>query len=263
MVRACHAWVATPRSIMAKTRTPTSNGSAAVQQSLLSDQDLFLFNEGTHRGLQHRLGAHPVTVDGTAGTAFAVWAPNASRVSVIGDFNGWQAGEHPLAVRGSSGIWEGFAPGVARGALYKYAIDGPNGFHGEKADPFALRSEEPPKTGSIVWDLDYAWGDADWLAERRGRNSLTAPQSVYAEHIGSWRRVPEEGNRWLSYRELAPQLADHVEPLGFTHVELLPVMEHPFFGSWGYQTTGYFAPGARFGEPQDLMYLIDHLHQRG
>jgi 1,4-alpha-glucan branching enzyme len=249
---------------MPKTRTPTSDARERITDfSLLNDDDLFLFNEGTHRSLQDRMGAHPRTIDGTAGTVFSVWAPSATAVSVIGDWNGWHTGQTVLEPRGSSGIWEGFAPDVHKGAIYKYAIDGPNGFHAEKADPFALRSEEPPKTGSVVWELDYEWGDQQWLGERKGRNALTAPESVYEVHVGSWRRKLEEGNRWLSYRELAHELADYVKHLGFTHVELLPVMEHPFYGSWGYQTTGYFAPSARYGEPQDLMYLIDHLHQNG
>src|SRR4051812_4426372 len=166
---------------MPKTRTPTTKASRerATAFSLLTDDDLFLFNEGTHRSLQDRLGAHPRTIDGQAGTVFAVWAPNAESVSVIGEWNGWHSGQTVLSPRGASGIWEGFAPDVARGALYKYAIEGPNGFHGEKADPFALRSEEPPKTGSVVWELDYQWGDQQWMSERGGRNSLTAPESVY------------------------------------------------------------------------------------
>ena len=231
-------------------------------KSLLSDDDLYLFNEGTHYKLYEKLGAHPLTVDGTQGTNFAVWAPNAREVYVIGDFNGWDRTRHPLQHRGKSGIWEGFINGIGAGSVYKYYIV--SRYHNytvEKADPFAFFSETPPKTASIVWDLDYRWGDHAWMKERRKRNALDAPISVYEVHIGSWRRVPEEGNRYLTYRELAPGLADYVKQMGFTHVEFLPVMEHPFYGSWGYQTTGYFAPTSRYGTPQDFMYLVDYLHQ--
>ena len=227
--------------------------------SLLGDQDLFLFNEGTHRRLGERLGAHPVP----GGTYFAVWAPSARAVSVIGDFNGWDAGSHPLRPRASSGVWEGVVLGVGQGALYKFQLQGPDGSTHQKCDPFGRWHEAPPRTASVVWDLGYTWGDAQWMRARGGKQALGAPISIYEVHLGSFRRVPEEGDRWLSYRELAPLLADHVVRQGYTHVELLPVMEHPFGGSWGYQVTGYFAPTARHGTPQDLMYLIDHLHQRG
>ncbi|MGH9817714.1 MAG: 1,4-alpha-glucan branching protein GlgB, partial [Candidatus Acidiferrales bacterium] len=232
--------------------------------SPLTDQDLHLFNEGTHYRLYEKLGAHRLTHHDVAGTYFGVWAPNARRVGVMGDFNGWNAGETQLAARGDSGIWEGFVPGVERGAHYKYVIESHHrGFRAEKADPFAIFSETPPKTASIVWDLDYTWGDQDWMRTRGERSTLRSPVSVYEVHLGSWMRVREEGNRSLSYRELAPRLADYVTRLGFTHVEFLPVMEHPFFGSWGYQVTGFFAPTSRFGTPQDFMYLVDYLHQRG
>jgi 1,4-alpha-glucan branching enzyme len=232
--------------------------------SLLTADDLYLFNEGSHYRLYEKLGAHPLTVDGVPGTYFAVWAPNAREVSVIGDFNGWKRGRHPLRPRESSGIWEGFLGGVGAGAPYKYFIVSyQNGYTVEKADPFAFFGETPPKTASIVRDIDYAWGDGEWMEKRRGSNALDGPVSIYEVHLGSWRRVPEEGNRSLSYREIAPLLADYVNRIGFTHVEFLPVMEHPFYGSWGYQTTGYFAPSSRFGAPQDFMYLVDYLHRCG
>ncbi len=190
--------------------------------------------------------------------------PTAERVSVLGEWNGWDHGASPLASLGGSGIWEGFAAGAAPGMRYKYhVVSRHRGYRADKADPFAFHAEAPPRQASVIWDLGYEWNDAEWMAERGGRQSARAPISIYEVHLGSWRRVPEEGDRMLSYRELAPLLADHVETLGFTHVELLPIMEHPFYGSWGYQTTGYFAPSSRYGTPQDLMHLIDHLHQRG
>jgi 1,4-alpha-glucan branching enzyme len=185
-------------------------------------------------------------------------------VSVVGDWNGWRAGADRLAPRGSSGIWEGFVAGVGRGAVYKYHVDSRvGGYRVDKADPFAFQAEAPPRTASIVWPLDYEWGDKTWMEARARSAGIGAPMAIYEVHLGSWRRVPEQGGRPLGYREIAPQLADYVHEQGFTHVELLPVMEHPFYGSWGYQTTGYFAPTSRYGTPQDLMFLIDHLHQRG
>ena len=230
----------------------------------LSDQDLHLFNEGSHVRLWEKLGAHLDTRDGQPGTRFAVWAPNAESVSVVGPFNDWTPGRHPLHARGVSGLWEGFAPGIGRGTQYKYHIASRvNGYHVDKADPFAFHAEVPPATASLVWDLAYDWNDAAWMDSRAGRHSLHAPMSTYELHAGSWRRVSGEGWRSLSYRELAPRLAEYVAAQGFTHVELMPVMEHPFFGSWGYQTTGYFAPSSRYGTPQDLMYLVDSLHQHG
>ena len=230
--------------------------------SLLTADDLYLFNEGSHFSLFSKLGAHPVEVDGRSGVQFSVWAPSASKVSLVGDFNGWTPGSHPLTPTGSSGIWEGFCSDLANGSLYKYHIQSRRQrFQVAKTDPFAFRCETPPRTASVVWDLDYEWCDGDWMSRRGTVNSLSSPLSIYEVHLGSWRRVPEEGNRSLSYRELAPLLADYVRETGFTHVEFMPVMEHPFFGSWGYQTTGYFAASSRFGTPQDLMYLIDYLHQ--
>jgi len=232
--------------------------------SLIGDQDLHLFNEGTHDRLYDKLGAHLHEVNGVQGTYFAVWAPNARRVSVIGDFNGWNRDAHPLGARGQSGIWEGFIPGVAEGTKYKFHVASHHeAFEEDKSDPFAFWNEVAPKTASIVRRLDYTWDDQEWMAERRRRNSFTSPISIYEVHFGSWKRVPEEEYRSLSYREMAVQLADYVERMGFTHVEFLPVMEHPFFGSWGYQVTGYFAPTSRYGTPQDFMYLVDYLHQRG
>jgi 1,4-alpha-glucan branching enzyme len=225
-------------------------------QSLLSSDDLHLFNEGSHLSLQRHLGAH-LTKDGTY---FAVWAPNASRVSVIGDWNGWNRDAHVLEKRGGSGIWEGFVAKVGKGNKYKFAIDGANGYRVDKADPLAFHAETPPHTASIVWDLDYQWNDAKWMETRFSKSSLDAPVSIYEMHLGSWRRIDD---RPMSYRELAQPLCEYLNKLGFTHVEFLPLMEHPFYGSWGYQTTGYFAPTSRYGTPQDLMYLIDQLHQHG
>ena len=232
--------------------------------TLLTDDDLYLFNEGSHFQLYEKLGAHPLTIDGQEGTYFAVWAPDAEQVSVIGDFNGWDRASHPLCPRGQSGIWEGFITGVGKGAVYKYHIASRyKGYQVDKADPFASYHETPPKTASVVWELGYNWEDHEWLEKRQGHNALDAPIAIYEVHLGSWRRVLEEGNRPLTYRELAPQLAEYAQHMGFTHVEFLPVMEHPFFGSWGYQITGYFAPTSRYGTPQDFMYLVDYLHQQG
>jgi 1,4-alpha-glucan branching enzyme len=233
-------------------------------ESLLGEQDLYLFNEGTHSRLYQKLGAHLRTVDSVTGTNFAVWAPSADRVSVMGDFNGWDKASSPLRPRGQSGIWEGFVPGVGSSTRYKYHIVSRYGnYRVDKTDPFAFCQETPPATASVVCDLHYEWSDDGWLGQRRRRNALDAPISIYEVHLGSWRRIPEEGNRALSYRELAPALAEYVTRMGFTHVEFLPVMEHPFYGSWGYQVTGFFSPSRRWGTPQDLMFLIDYLHQHG
>jgi 1,4-alpha-glucan branching enzyme len=230
--------------------------------SLLTAEDFYLFNEGSHYRIYEKLGAHPVGSGGMTGTVFSVWAPNARKVSVVGDFNSWNPQSHPLQARTSSGIWEGFIAGVGKGTLYKFYIESTQGgYKIEKTDPVGLFSEKPPRTASIVWDLDYKWNDAEFMATRAAANTLHAPISIYEVHLGSWMRVPEEGNRSLSYREIAPRLAEHVKKLGFTHIELLPIMEHPFYGSWGYQTTGYFSPTARYGVPQDFMYLVDYLHQ--
>ena len=229
----------------------------------LSEDDLHYFNEGTHARLHDKLGSHLMTTpDGVSGAYFAVWAPDAERVAVKGDFNGWDRASHPLRPRNSSGIWEGFVPGLGHGAVYKYEITSRfGGRQVEKADPFAFRQEEPPRTGSIVWALGHG-GDTTSHAPLR-RNTLDAPMAIYEVHLGSWRRVPSEGSRPLTYRELARELPDYVADLGFTHVEMMPVMEHPFGGSWGYQITGFFAPTARHGDPEDFMLLVDALHARG
>jgi len=232
--------------------------------SLLSDHDLYLFNEGSHTRLYERLGAHPAVVDGTEGTNFAVWAPDAKKVYVMGAFNGWNKTGHELHPRGQSGIWETFAPLARKGDVYKYhVVSRYHHYEVDKADPFAFHTETPPRNASIIWDLAYEWHDQAWMSERGSHNTLHSPISIYEVHLGSWRRVPEDNNRGLSYREIAPVLSDYVEQMGFTHVEFLPLTAHPFYGSWGYQTTGYFAPSSRYGTPQDLMYLIDYLHQRG
>jgi 1,4-alpha-glucan branching enzyme len=232
--------------------------------SPLSDDDLFLFNEGSHYNLYRKLGCHLTTLDGVAGATFAVWAPNANYVAAVGDFNGWDRTANRLSPRGSSGVWEGFVAGVKKGDGYKYHVGSREaGYRADKADPFGIHHETPPKTGSKVWDLEYAWGDDEWMAGRGARSTLSSPMSIYEVHLGSWMRVPEDGNRSLSYREMAEKLVPYVKELGFTHVEFLPVMEHPFYGSWGYQTTGYFAPTSRYGTPQDFMFLIDRLHQAG
>jgi 1,4-alpha-glucan branching enzyme len=232
---------------------------------LLTDHDIYLFREGTHTRLYEKLGCHLAERDSVAGAHFSVWAPNAQRISAIGDWNGWNPGTHPLQARwDGSGIWEAFVPGVARGHAYKFHIESQvGGYRVDKADPFAFFAEAPPRTGSRAWSLDYEWGDAQWMAARRGANALDAPMSIYEIHLGSWRRVPEDANRFLGYREIALPLAEYVRDMGFTHVELMPITEHPFYGSWGYQTTGYYAPTARYGSPEDFMYLVDTLHQHG
>ncbi len=232
---------------------------------LLSDFDLHLLGEGTHYQNYEKLGAHCSEVAGVRGVHFGVWAPNAQRVSVVGDFNQWDGRMHPMRLRGSSGIWEIFLPGLDEGAIYKFEIrpslrDLPM----LKADPYAFYAEMRPKSGSIVADIErYKWSDAAWIAGRGQRNALEAPMSVYEVHLGSWRRVWEEHNRWLNYRELAEHLIPYVKQMGYTHIELLPVMEHPFDASWGYQTIGYFAATSRFGAPQDFMHFVDRCHQEG
>ena len=224
--------------------------------SRLSDDDLYLWNEGSHFRLYEKLGAHP----GVGGTQFAVWAPNADHVSVVGDWNGWDPATDPLTPRGVSGIWEGTIGEAGPGAAYKFHIV--NGdYVVAKADPFGFHHETPPQTASKVWDLGYDWGDDGWMAGRAARNALDAPVSVYEVHLGSWRR--HDDGHFLNYLELAEDLPPYVAGLGFTHIELLPVMEHPFYGSWGYQTTGYFAPTSRYGTPQDFMALVDACHRAG
>jgi len=233
---------------------------ALDRPQLLTEQDLYLFNEGSNYRMHQKMGAHLYTHNGVAGAIFSVWAPNARTVSVVGSFNSWDTKAHVLQTRGSSGIWEGFVSGAMKGSLYKFHIESRhNGYQVDKADPLGFMHENPPLTASVVWDLAYDWQDATWMANRGGRNSLRAPQSVYEVHLGSWMRMDE--NRPMTYREIAPRLAEYANRMGFTHVEMMPVMEHPFYGSWGYQTTGYFAPTSRYGTPQDFMYLIDVLHQ--
>jgi 1,4-alpha-glucan branching enzyme len=222
-------------------------------------QDLAPFNEGWHGRLGDILGAHQIS----DGVGFAVWAPGARNVSVLHDANGWTAGADRLTPVGSTGVWAGFVAGMGNGTAYKYAIETAEGHILEKADPVAAFAEHPPATASRVWTSSHVWADAAWMAGRDGLQSATSPVVIYEMHLGSWRRMPEEGGRPLTYREMAPLLADHLDATGFNFVEFLPVMEHPFDPSWGYQTTGYFAPTSRFGTPDDFMYLVDHLHQRG
>jgi 1,4-alpha-glucan branching enzyme len=233
--------------------------------SLFSDFDIGLFRAGKHFRLYDKLGSHVVEHEGQSGIYFAVWAPNARAVSVIGDFNHWQHGDHPMQVRwDESGIWELFIPGMATGTCYKYAIESNNGYRVEKGDPYALRWETPPHTATMTWKLNYQWADEQWLAKRKIKSIASEPMSIYEIHPGSWKRAIENGEeRFLTYRELAAELPAYCNGSGFTHVELMPVMEHPFYGSWGYQLTGYFAPSSRYGEPEDLMYLVDELHKAG
>ena len=227
--------------------------------TLLTDHDIYLFREGNHTRLYDKLGCH-VNEEGEA--QFAVWAPNARAVSLIADFNGWNPGAHALSPRwDGSGIWEATVSGVHPGAAYKYRVVSHHQQTLEKGDPFALYWEEPPRTASRVWRLDYEWQDSAWMRERAKRNALDAPMSQYELHIGSWRR--DANGKFLGYRGIAEPLVEHMKKMGFTHVELMPITEHPFYGSWGYQTTGYFAPTARYGTPQDFMYLVDTLHQNG
>ncbi len=233
--------------------------------SLLTDYDIYLYKEGSHFRLYEKMGAHRMTRQGIVGTYFAVMAPNAHQVFVIGDFNGWNKHTHPLAVRwDSSGIWEGFIPNLGKGALYKFfIISKDNDYTVDKRDPFSFYCEVPPRSSSIVWDLDYTWNDNAWMRDRGRHNNLHAPLAIYEVHFGSWRRKLESGGRSLTYREMADALIPYVKEMGFTHVEFMPLMAFPFEGSWGYQTVGYFAPTSRYGTPQDLMYLIDRFHQEG
>ncbi len=230
---------------------------------LLSEFDLYLLGEGKHWTSYQKLGAQLRVIDGVEGVNFAVWAPNASGVSVIGDFNDWDRRRHPLRKHIPSGIWELFVPGIGSGAIYKYQIRH-NDESFEKADPYGFAAELPPRTASKVADLDrYIWRDAEWIAHRQQHNGLDAPMSIYEVHLGSWRRPGDDPTRWLTYRELAHQLVDYCKEIGYTHLELMPVSEHPFSGSWGYQTVGYFAATSRYGSPEDFMYFVDHCHQNG
>jgi 1,4-alpha-glucan branching enzyme len=231
---------------------------------LLTDYDLYLFGEGTHWKSYERLGAHLRTIDGVTGVNFAVWAPNAESVAVVGDFNGWDRRRHAMRKHIPSGVWELFIPAVGDGALYKYAVKHRGGYVVEKCDPYGFAAEIPPRTANIVANLDrYQWRDDEWMATRPKHNALDGPISIYEVHLGSWRRDPSEPDRWLSYREIAPQLVDYCQRMGYTHIQLLPVSEHPFTGSWGYQTVGYYAVTSRYGTPQDFMYLVDLCHRHG
>ncbi len=235
-------------------------GKTVFGASLFSELDIFLFKKGDHFKLYDKLGAHLMTHKRRRGVYFALWAPNADKVSVIGDFNNWQAGSHPLAVRwDGSGIYEGFIPGLKKGALYKFYVESANGRYATaKMDPFAFAAEVPPRTASSVSDLSYKWHDQKWMEVQKEKNALNAPLSIYELHLGSWKR---NGSGFLSFKESAHHLVEYLKKTGFTHVELLPVMEHPFYGSWGYQILGYFSPTSRYGNPEDLMYLVDYLHQ--
>jgi 1,4-alpha-glucan branching enzyme len=254
---------------MSVEQSPQTYTSTEIQTvpgvSLFTEFDISLFRSGKHFKLYEKLGAHIITHEGVQGTYFAVWAPNAERVSLIGSFNYWNRQSHPMYPRwDGSGIWEAFVPNIGQGELYKYFIQSHNqGYAVEKGDPFGFLWETPPHTASVIWDLKYEWNDREWLNNRREKTGTVQPYSVYEVHLGSWRRIPEEDNRSLTYRELADELPGYVKELGFTHIEFLPVMEHPFYGSWGYQITGYFAPSSRFGTPQDFMYLIEAFHHAG
>jgi 1,4-alpha-glucan branching enzyme len=231
--------------------------------TFLTEYDLHLLAEGTHSRAWEKLGAHIIEREGKQGTHFAVWAPNAKKTAVVGNFNGWDATANPLKELGASGYWQGFISGVGQGALYKFDITSHyNNYQAQKTDPYSFYCEIRPSTASIIWELDgYRWQDNEWISSRQERQRLDAPITIYEVHLGSWMRA--EGGEWLSYRQLADKLVEYVSHMGFTHVELLPINEHPFDGSWGYQTIGYFAPTSRFGTPQDFMYLIDTLHQKG
>lgn len=229
---------------------------------IITEHDIYLFKQGRHFRLYEKLGSHVVKNGGVKGTFFAVWAPNAQYVSVIGDFNNWKNNTHPLSPRlDSSGIWEGFIPEALPGQKYKYFIRSKNNYQVNKGDPLAYLWEIPPDTASIIWDLDNEWHDQQWMQKRKEKNNINGPISIYELHLGSWKRDPQNPSRFLSYRELAHILPEYIKDMGFTHVEFLPLVEHPFYGSWGYQGVGFFAPTSRYGTPQDLMYLIDVLHQ--
>jgi 1,4-alpha-glucan branching enzyme len=232
---------------------------------VLGDLDLYLFGEGSHLHLYRHMGAHLVTLDGVAGVSFAVWAPNARHVSVVGDFNHWDGRVHSMRVRHGVGVWELFIPGLGEGALYKYEIKAADGsLLPQKCDPYGFSAEIPPKTASVVYDLkDYAWNDAKWMERRQSTVAREAPMSIYEVHLGSWKRVPDEGNRSMTYRELADELGTYVKDMGFTHIELLPVHEHPFTGSWGYQPIGLYAPTSRFGSPDDFRWFVQRMHDQG
>ncbi|MBN1907277.1 MAG: 1,4-alpha-glucan branching protein GlgB [Deltaproteobacteria bacterium] len=231
---------------------------------IISEFDMYLYGQGNHFNIYDKLGAHIITHQGVKGTLFAVWAPSAKRVSVIGDFNQWDGRRHMMRNRGSSGIWELFVPHLGQDLLYKFEIRTSEDVLLTKADPFAFRFEERPKTAAVVHDLEcYTWNDESWMTERRNKNPLDKPMSIYEVHLGSWRRRPEEENRWLTYREATEELIPYVKSMGYDHIELLPVSEHPFDGSWGYQVTGYYAVTSRFGRPEEFMAFVDRCHCEG
>ncbi len=235
-----------------------------TEAPLISDYDVHLFAEGNHYKIYEKMGAHPLEMNGKKGVHFAVWAPSAEAISVIGDFNNWNGEANPMKPIAGSGIWATFVPGINAGATYKFFVKGAAGYRAEKSDPFGFASEERPKTASVVWEMDkYKWNDKKWMETRAGKNSLESPISIYEVHLGSWMRVPEENNRWLTYRELADKLSKYVKEMNFTHVELMPIAEHPLDLSWGYQVVGYFAPTSRFGSPDDFAYFVDVMHQNG
>lgn len=243
---------------------PTGNGQSSDWFSLFSDFDIQLFRAGKLYHVYNKMGSHVVEHNGVKGTYFAAWAPNAKNIHVIGNFNGWNRESHAMHARwDGSGIWETFIPNLAQGEYYKYLIGSHSGHTAEKGDPYAYHWETPPATGSVVWKLDFKWSDQKWLKERKKTPALDKAISIYEIHLGSWRRVPEEDNRFMTYREMAKEIPAYCREMGFTHVEMMPVMEHPFFGSWGYQITGYFAPSSRFGTPGDFMFLVNELHKAG
>ncbi|HKL32267.1 MAG TPA: 1,4-alpha-glucan branching protein GlgB, partial [Tangfeifania sp.] len=248
---------------MEEAQVPETGNAVQDVVEFITDYDIYLFREGKHFSLYEKLGAHVMDIKGVKGTFFAVWAPNAESVSVIGNFNGWSKDAHYLRRReDESGIWQGFIPGIGKGEAYKYFIKSQhNNYSVEKADPVAFYSEQPPKTASVVWDYNYNWNDKKYMQTRGEKNALDSPFSVYEVHLESWRRKPEEDNKVLTYSELAEELAAYVKEMGYTHVELMPVTEYPFSGSWGYQVTGFFGPTSRFGTPDDFMYFVDYLHQ--
>ena len=239
--------------------------SPLYEISLFTAQDIYLFKQGNHFRLYEKFGAHSMNVNGIEGTYFSIWVPNAEYVSVIGNFNDWDKKAHPLKQReDASGVWEGFMGGVGKGEAYKYyVVSKQHGYKADKSDPYGFFWELSPQTATITWDLCYEWNDKEWMENRVRSNSLDSPLSIYEIHLGSWKRIAEQNNRFLNYGELAHHLGDYVKEMGFTHVEFLPVMEHPFYGSWGYQAVGYFAPTSRYGDPQGFMYLVDYLHQKG
>jgi 1,4-alpha-glucan branching enzyme len=245
----------------------TAAAAAASVGPFITDFDLHLLAKGDHFDAYNKLGAHPTVKDGKAGTYFAVWAPNAHYMAVVGDWNGWNPATHPMQRLKDSGFWDCFIPDIGNGAIYKYFVDSKNcGIKQQKADPYGFYHELRPRTASIVWDISkYQWADKEWMANRKERHSLNAPISIYEVHLGSWMRAPEANTdgHLLNYRDLGARLSDYCHKMGFTHVELMPITEHPFDGSWGYQTTGYFAPTSRFGTPDDFRAFVDAMHQRG